>query len=172
MLKLRQALLAAPYVNSSIQILYQINNMHLKTTNTYEKAYMLNDELESEISLCLQRYFATPHAKILHAIKLSENGIITSGTFSNMCYALDEWIYLGEHNDRYRSFALTNLMIEPGKGYILGYQREDYFTTDHDSLDDWINSYGLSDITLSQGLNTTTTKSNQKIAHHPIALCA
>lgn len=145
MFKLRQELLNAPYVNSAIQILFKMENTHFKTTHTYGRKLILSHELQQDIALQLQQHFGVEHARIVHAIKLSENGIITTGGFKNMCYALDELIYLSQHEGGYRSYALVDLMIEPGRGHLLGYQKAEVSSRAHNNLNEWIESYGLTE---------------------------
>lgn len=172
MFKLRQELLSMPYVSSSIQILYQIKNVHLKTTHTYGRQLCLNNELQQDIALQLQKKFATNPVKIVYAIKQSENGIITSGEFKNMCYALDELIYLSRHEGGYRSYALIDLMIEPGRGHLLGYQREEHFSSDHVNVEAWIESYGLTELMPSHRELLAVGRYQNRMVHECTSLCA
>ena len=82
--KLRNELLSAPERHSKIQCLFPVNELKLKATHTSERLVSMNAAERRDTVTKLQKCHPESDLNwLLYKAKLSENGIITAGSFNN-----------------------------------------------------------------------------------------
>ena len=174
--KLRNELLGAPERHSKIQCLFPVKELKLKATHTSERLVSMNAAERRDTVTKLQKCHPESDLNwLLYKAKLSENGIITAGSFNNKCYALDAEVNFIIGDDGYHAIIDIDFITEPSRGSILGYQWNNRIHSTFTCINKAIKKYGLSELlTHKSGSNVKPPiyQANRKLVntreHHPV----